>query len=347
METNADAVVQSQRVQRTAAIVAGLKERMSTILSILRRQRRSRSRRSFTPVRGRTRIDRDPPVPFNSMWNTLVAENSFYQEVGLTPDGFNKLISLIGPALEVDATQATHSSTNTPLSPHERLYVALRYLKGGSYADIRRERSIARSQFYSVRDAVLNSICQCEEIQIALPSAREVQLIKRGFRNFSKDNVFQNCRAVFDGWLFPTQAPWKREDPNQTNYYSGMYYKHQLTRNEFLSPSSVTYTLHKRCQIHFGLCQVITRDTDSMCRWQQIIWDELLASPYLQVQRMTHLHLRSGHSKSMSKPLRMESMRLVTTRMCVQTKYLLPLLNLRRVIVNGRTPSVTDSVSFG
>jgi hypothetical protein len=193
------------------------------LLVLKRRRRLQKEVNSTTTANRQSRIHRDPPVKFNSMMSTLVAEGAFYQEIGLKPEGFQHLLSLILPALIVDMEMASIRTENAPLDPGERLYATLRYLKGGVYADIRRERAISKSQFYKIRDQVLLAICQCEAIQIALPSEAQAAVSKKAFMEFSKDKVFHRCRAVMDGWLFTTHAPWKKEDPNQLNYFSGSH----------------------------------------------------------------------------------------------------------------------------
>jgi len=136
-------------------IVMDAATRVTSLIRIIALRRRQRVEVEEDDSERQARISRSPPVDFRSMMSTLIAEGMFYQEVGLTPGGFEDLVRLLGPALQVDSMMATARSVNAPLSAGERLYLTLRYLKGGAYPDIRRERSIARSQFYRIRDNVL------------------------------------------------------------------------------------------------------------------------------------------------------------------------------------------------
>lgn len=155
---------------------------------------------------------------------SLDLENMFERTFLLKSDSFAKLLSYLYDDLVVDEYYSEKRTGIPALSPAERLALTLRYLKGGSYLDIRLLFGCSVPHFYAIRNTVLMAICTHPELQIKLPKTpEEIQYVKDGFKSLSSDGLFSGCRYVLDGWLCRIHAPKSTECCNPKQYFSGHY----------------------------------------------------------------------------------------------------------------------------
>jgi hypothetical protein len=106
--------------------------------------------------------------------------------------------------------------------PELRLYVAIRYLAGGSYSDICYFCCISKTAFYACLRQVIHAINKA--IVVKFPSSpEECALAAADFEKVSHRGVFKNCVGALDGFLLEIRTPSKKYTSNVRSYFSGHY----------------------------------------------------------------------------------------------------------------------------
>lgn len=137
-------------------------------------------------------------------------------------DSFDKLVALLGDALDVDGAAA--NKRGGAILPEICLYCTLRYLAGGSYLDITDIAGISQSSFYRVVWKTITAIVQCSALRIVFPATdEEVKGAIGGFASVSTEGVIKNCAGVVDGYLLRIRVPAKDEVKNVRSFFSGHY----------------------------------------------------------------------------------------------------------------------------
>lgn len=159
----------------------------------------------------------------------LLMEGQFKQYYRMSYRSFEKLLSYVGPDLVVDELQSIRRTGARPISPAERLQLALCYMVGGNYNQIRCHQGISVSHFYQVLWLVLISIILSPALAISFPNTLEgIEVLARGFQNLSDDGLLSGHVGPIDGWLCPIRTPRKNEVGRVRAFFSGHYQRYGL-----------------------------------------------------------------------------------------------------------------------
>jgi hypothetical protein len=84
---------------------------------------------------------------------------------------------------------------------------------------------MSKTGFYKSRNRFLDSVLQCPELSIDLPSTPEQwESVRRGFANKSTNGIMRGCVGAVDGFLQPVITPRLKEcNNNPRAYFSGHY----------------------------------------------------------------------------------------------------------------------------
>jgi hypothetical protein len=161
-------------------------------------------------------------------WNThvrgLLTEGGFTRFYRMSYPSFQKLLNIIRPCLEIDEKKSIASTGQGPITPEIQLHIALRYIAGGSYDEIRLGTQMSVPSFYRIVWKVIDAINSAPELQIKLPTTKdEINFVKESFAQRSTGRVMEGCVGALDGWLCQIQTPAMKHTPNQLAYYSGHY----------------------------------------------------------------------------------------------------------------------------
>jgi hypothetical protein len=154
---------------------------------------------------------------------SLLHENLFHVKYRMTLPSFNKLLSFLRPSLQLSDKYAKMSGFE-PICCELMLHCCIRYLAGGSYHDIRATAAISKASFYHLVWHTIHCINRCTALDVKLPTEQhELQALRDGFNQISRDAVMDGCIGAIDGYLLQITAPSFGECGNVTVYFSGHY----------------------------------------------------------------------------------------------------------------------------
>jgi DDE superfamily endonuclease len=158
-------------------------------------------------------------------WNTWVEVHKnrpmFRRHLRMTHASFVRLLDKIRPHLP-NMNETKGDSRGGYIIPELRLYVAIRYLAGGSYSDICYFCCISKTAFYTCLWQVIHAINKA--IVVKFPSTpEECALAAADFEKVSHRGVFKNCVGALDGYLLEIKTPSKKHASNVRSYFSGHY----------------------------------------------------------------------------------------------------------------------------
>ena len=103
----------------------------------------------------------------------LQHEGMFSRTYRMTHEAFLKLLSLIGPILSLDTGLSKSTRGAEVIQPEVVMAIALRWLAGGSYIDIRHAYNCSAAYIYRCRDLFIDAISTCQALAIRFPETPE------------------------------------------------------------------------------------------------------------------------------------------------------------------------------
>ena len=163
------------------------------------------------------------------LWSSFLEEHGqswvFERHMRMPLTSFHKLLSYVKPDLAVDTLMA--DLRGGPILPEISLYCTLRYLAGGSYADIFIFCGISKASFYQVIYKTMDSICRAPELSIKFcETVEECLEAAEGFQQCTIGGCINNCVSVIDGYHLEIETPSKSEVGNVRSCFSGHYQTH-------------------------------------------------------------------------------------------------------------------------
>ncbi|ETI35142.1 hypothetical protein F443_18465 [Phytophthora nicotianae P1569] len=161
---------------------------------------------------------------------TLLLEGQFEQCYRMSAASFDRLLSFVRPGLLRDEIQSERRTGTDPITPENMLQMTISWLAGGSFHTTRCLAGVSPSGFYDVITAVMDALCECEELRIHSPteSSSRIEELASGFTKISKDGIMTGCVGCLDGWLCQIRAPSSREVPDVAAFFSGHYQMYGL-----------------------------------------------------------------------------------------------------------------------
>lgn len=124
------------------------------------------------------------------LMNLAIQENTFVSEYRLDPGGFQILVDMLRPALDVNEDMAGRSmatSGSGPISTDSRLAAALIMLSGGRYVEAMRTHGLSKSSVYKNLRRVVRAINRHPNLTIACDNTpRGLRLKAAGFKSRSE-----------------------------------------------------------------------------------------------------------------------------------------------------------------
>ncbi|KUF83284.1 Far upstream element-binding protein 3 [Phytophthora nicotianae] len=161
---------------------------------------------------------------------TLLLEGQFEQCYRMSAASFDRLLSFVRPGLLRDEIQSERRTGTDSITPENMLQMTISWLAGGSFHTTRCLAGVSPSGFYDVITAVMDALCECEELRIHSPteSTSRIEELASGFTKISKDGIMTGCVGCLDGWLCQIRAPSSREVPDVAAFFSGHYQMYGL-----------------------------------------------------------------------------------------------------------------------
>ena len=151
----------------------------------------------------------------------------FQVTIRMTRITFKYLVSLLEPAIQVDAIMA--AKRGGQISTEMCTYMTLRYLAGGSHHDIKLHLGISKSSFYRCLTKTCLALCSNPELALHFPTTtRELEYASSGFESIVSNGSIVNCVGAVDGYLLSINTPSRAEVGNVRSYFSGHYQKYGI-----------------------------------------------------------------------------------------------------------------------
>ena len=160
---------------------------------------------------------------------SIHSENAqFHRALRMPLLSFQKLVNILRPRLQRDEQQA--SLRGGVIVPEISVFVALRWLAGGSFLDICPLVGISKSAFYETLWRAIYAIFSSKHHEldnIHFPQTfDECTDAAAGFESISHCSAIRNCVSAIDGYLLKIQTPSSAEVGNVRSYFSGHYQCH-------------------------------------------------------------------------------------------------------------------------
>jgi hypothetical protein len=154
----------------------------------------------------------------------LIHEEDFDRTYRMSVEAFNTLVDLLRPMITPNLIKALNSCVE-PIYPEIAVAVALRWLAGGSYLDLKNVYGISRSTVFRLRDMFLDAVLECSALEIRFPDTpEEIEKVRWQFEAKSTDKVMRGCVGAMDGMLALTKQPSLADsNGNPRAYHSGHY----------------------------------------------------------------------------------------------------------------------------
>ena len=164
-------------------------------------------------------------IDFIDHLNILIAEDSFEQMYGMSPDIFFHLVQLLRPSLE-----PKWKNQHDPIDATITVAIGLRYLRAGSILDLKLLYGLSRKSAYRSIHRFLDAVLDHPLLAIRLPANKdEWNCILKGFALVSKLAVFYGCVGAIDGLFQTCTCPSKNEvSGNVLSYMSGHHCSYGL-----------------------------------------------------------------------------------------------------------------------
>ncbi len=160
----------------------------------------------------------------------LQHKGMFSRTYQMTHAAFLKFLSLIGPKLAFDTGLLNQTRGAEVIQPDIVMAIALRWLAGCIYVDIRHAYFCSATSIYRCRDQYIDDILTCQALAIRFPETpEEINAAVDGFSARSSNNVICGCIRTLDGFLAKINCPSMTDSASsQDAYFSGHYQCHGL-----------------------------------------------------------------------------------------------------------------------
>jgi hypothetical protein len=163
------------------------------------------------------------------LWEDHVAKlrhsNEFTKTYRMTYDTFQKLLEILRSKITVDYMLSRNSVPGTdPIYPELVMHLAIRWLAGGMFGDIRDASGVSTPSIYRLLYRFLDAVLTAEELRIKFPTEPdEIDAAASAFESKSTHGVMNGCVGALDGLLVHISQPKGKEVKNIRSYYSGHY----------------------------------------------------------------------------------------------------------------------------
>ena len=198
---------------------------LSWMLAARKRQSPSKhafsSRRRF--VRTRVAAHRQfTPATFEKL-DSKLTEWEFKRTFRLSRTVFNEVHGRIEHRLQCNETQRKNASGGTVVDTRIKLMIALRYLAGGSYLDLRLLFEVPTPSLYRIVRKVVDAVNDeyfNEDLVFPTSNVALLAQIQAGFDAMT-GNVMTGCVGAIDGIVIRIQGPsFAESDGNPRQYYN-------------------------------------------------------------------------------------------------------------------------------
>jgi hypothetical protein len=159
----------------------------------------------------------------------LQHEGMFSRTYRMSYEAFMKLLLFIRPKLLCRTGNPVQAGSEL-IKPEIVMAIALRWLAGGSYIDIRHAYFCSVPSIYRCRDTFIDAICSCEALDIIFPETpEEIRAAVDAFSARSSNKILRGCIGALDGFLAKINCPSMEDcENNQDAYFSGHYQTHGI-----------------------------------------------------------------------------------------------------------------------
>jgi hypothetical protein len=138
----------------------------------------------------------------------------------MSRNGFNSLLTDIGPFLLTPNEQQAKNGSATSISAKTRLAVTLRWLAGGSYLDICFSYGVGVGTFFQADGPLWNTMEAIDaalDIGFPFDDPDELAQMASEYAELSR-GVLKHCVLAVDGWVCRTRKPQRGEVDNPMAY---------------------------------------------------------------------------------------------------------------------------------
>jgi len=186
---------------------------------------------NFLYIGGNTRVEKyiHPRLCWEDHLEKLQHEGMFSRTYRMSYEAFLKLLLFIRPSLQCRNGNSDQGGAEL-IRPEIVMAIALRWLAGGSYIDIRHAYFCSVTSIYRCRNTFIDAICSCGALDIIFPETpEEIQAAMDAFADRSSNRILRGCIGALDGFLAKINCPSLEEcEHNQDAYFSGHYQTHGI-----------------------------------------------------------------------------------------------------------------------
>ena len=161
-------------------------------------------------------------------WNEHVTKllhtKEFDQTYRMSHDAFKNLLEILRPMITVDVVKSCNSMPSSePIYPELVMHIGVRWLAGGSYADIRDVAGVSTASVVRCRNMFMDAVLESSDLDFKFPQTmEEVTEAAMRFQEKSSNGAMTGCVGCVDGILIPIQQPSGVDNPRA--YFSGHYH---------------------------------------------------------------------------------------------------------------------------
>lgn len=173
----------------------------------------------------------------DGMWHEHIeklehlGEAEFISRYTMTKKSFDKLVDLLGEAIDVDETKSMASTQGVaPIAKELVVAIGLRALSGSHTKDLVDIFHISRASVKRVARKFREAVLECDELSMDLPEGEEeLEQVANHFTQKSTANgIYHGVIGAIDGFLAMRNVPHRSEVTNTADYYSGHKKIHAL-----------------------------------------------------------------------------------------------------------------------
>ena len=207
----ADDQVERARIKRRKLEAAIRRRRALIVLHRMRAQRRQGpqgpKRREKTTFSWRDHLAR-------------LTEKDFRLRYRLDIDSFYKLLGIIRGDIETkDKRKAKNAKWGRVIGAEEKLAMALRYMAGGSFLDIKLIYHVENSYIYDSVWSVVDAVNKHLKVEFPIDDVQKLQVLEAEFRAASRGGIWEGQVGAVDGVHFGMRAPSLKDVPDPMRYY--------------------------------------------------------------------------------------------------------------------------------
>ena len=157
----------------------------------------------------------------------LLDEGQFRIYYRMSSQSFENLLTIVGPALQIDEEMSKLRTGAPPISAVNHLQIGISWLAGYSDHPTRALAGVSKTSFYTFAWKTLDAIIASNNayLKIQFPeNDEEILKMADSFRSLSTNDVIRGCVGCIDGWLCPIDVPSKKEVAKVVSFYSGHYH---------------------------------------------------------------------------------------------------------------------------